>query len=73
MSRTARATLCVYNEPDQLIESVEIDVKIPLFYAKMLVKDDKFCDALEADLQEFLANKAKLFRKSVAATPNCGK
>jgi hypothetical protein len=54
--------LTVHNAPDEWLESVDIVTTIPLGYAQLLVNNDRVCDALEADLKEFLVNKWKLLR-----------
>lgn len=58
MKDTLEAVLTINNREGALLESVEIVVPIPEKYAVLLVEgDDKFSDALEADLKEFLWSK----------------
>lgn len=63
--RVTQVGLTVYNEPGEWLESVDITTTMPLGYAKLLIADDKFCDALEADLKEFLASKWKMLEPLV--------
>jgi hypothetical protein len=58
--RNLEAALIVNNLKGHPIESVEIAVKIPVSYAALLVTSERVCDALEKDLNQFLASKWKV-------------
>ncbi len=64
-SERTEVFLRVHNKEGEWLESVDIVTTVPLGYAQLLINDDRACDALEADLKQWLESKWKMLKPVV--------